>query len=299
MERAIITGATSFVGFELAKRLIATGVETHVIKRPQSDISRLGGLPSKPQFHDYDGSVVSLQKAFTASRADTVFHIAGKYARVHESADIDTLIDANLRFGSHILEAMAISTHPRYLVNTGSYFQYFDHQEMRAVNLYAALKNAFADILDYYCDATGITALTLVLFDTYGIGDWRHKLMTAIRDAQKAGTPLPVPKEDLLLDFVYADDVIDAFIAAGILLKTPHSPAPKGRCYAVSSGTPLKISQLVEKFEVIGKRPITVEQGEWPPQDRTILSPWKGDRLPNWVPQVSIEEGIRRLTGVP
>jgi len=297
MKHAIITGATSFVGLELTKRLMENDVETHVIKRPQSDISRFDDLPSYPRLHDYDGTVASLQSAFTMSQADTVFHIAGKYARTHQTADIDPLIEANLRFGTHILEAMSTSKQARYLINTGSYFQYYDSLEPRAVNLYAALKNAFADILDYYCDATDIYALTLVLFDTYGPGDWRHKLMTAVRDAQKTGASLPVPGEDLELDFVYVDDVVDAFIYAARFLKS--ETIPLHHSYAVSSGAPLRISQLIKKFESIGNRSIDVEHGKWPPQNRIISTPWQGACLPGWTPKITIDEGIHRLLESP
>jgi len=52
-------------------------------------------------------------------------------------------------------------------------------------------------------------------YRTYGPGDWRGKLLPAIRDAQRQGRALPLVAEDeTAFDLVYVEDVVDAMIHA-------------------------------------------------------------------------------------
>lgn len=289
--RALITGATSFIGRELAGALLAEGVEVHAVVRPDSELSRFDILPRQPACHVHQGGAVQLAELVAGIAPDAVFHLAGTYLRDHGPAELDRLVADNLAFGAQLLEATARSG-CRVLVTAGSYFQYMDGGAPRPLNLYAAAKQAFEALLAYYRDAFGLKAATLVIFDTYGPGDWRPKLMGALRDAVLNGAPLPLPAQDPELDFVFAADVAAAFIQAARGLGTGMI---EGGSFAVTGGERIRLSALAALFAEIGGRPIDTRPGAWAAPARGVEGLWNGPAVPGWTPKVTLREGIRRM----
>lgn len=280
----LVTGATSFLGQTLVRRLEARGTDVHALIRPTSDVTPLAELCA---LHVHDGNISSMQRIVDAARPDAVLHLATCYRRGHTGEDIADLIETNVHLGTQLLQAMAGAGCCR-LVTVGSFFQYYDSHGYRPVNLYAATKQAFEDILTYYEDAHGLRAAKLVLYEVYGEGDPRRKLMTAIRDAQRAGQPLPLPERPITLDLVHVDDVVAALIHVldeGIV----------GGPYAVSTGARHSVEDVVALFETIGARPIERRWGAFALPARNPEVPWVGPPLPNWQPTVTLEDGIRRL----
>lgn len=295
MKRALVSGVTSFLGRELAASLLADGTEVHAVVRPRSDLKALGDLPRAPILHTHDGSDAGLIALVAAAKPDAVFHLAGRYLREHQPGDVGELVRDNIQFGAQLLEA-AVQVGCKRFVNTGSYFQFMDGGASRPVNLYAAAKQAFAEIMTYYRDARGVRDATLVVFDTYGPRDRRPRLMNAIRDAQRTGGELPLPGRDVTVDFVFGDDVVAAFRHAADLLESGRAGVAGGT-FAVTSGERWTIAQIVALFEEVGGKPIRVRPGGWPEAPRAVTALWNGPVLPDWRPSVPLREGIRRLIG--
>lgn len=294
MDRAIITGVSSFVGERLATGLLAAGAEVTAIIRPTTDPARLAPLlETGMRTIVHDGTTASLTAHAPGFGGAILYHLAGQYVREHEDGDVDTLIAANVGFGASVLE-FARQGGLAGIVNTGSYFQFIDGDGPRALNLYAASKQAFLDLVDYYRDAYGLPALTLVIYDTYGPEDRRRKLMAAIRDAQRDGSALPVPADDPLLDFVYGDDMAEAFMHAGRLLRN-DTETVDGGLYAVGSGRKYRLSEIVALFEEVGGKPISTEPGRWQAPTRTITRHWAGPVLPGWSARTPLRDGVARF----
>lgn len=70
--RALVTGATGFVGSHLAERLCADGVETLCTVRPTSSTAWLDGLPVRKVVASLDEP-----EALPLGEVDCVFHVAG------------------------------------------------------------------------------------------------------------------------------------------------------------------------------------------------------------------------------
>lgn len=298
MRRALLTGATSYLGLALADALTETGVEVHAVVRPTSDRKRFDRLTEPPKVYVHDGKEGSLAGIVAAARPDAVFHLATRYLREHEPDQVADLIDSNVRFGALLLEAMAGAGIKR-IVAAGTYFQHFNATGYRPLNLYAATKQAFDDILAYYVDAKGFQATTLVLFDVYGPGDWRKKLPGAMLEAQRTGAPLPVPTDDIAMDLVYVADAAEAFVHAAERLEEDPASVAGGR-FAVSSGERKTIAEIAKVFEAAGGKPVPLNVGGYAPPPRAISHPWSGPALPGWRPRVSLADGVRRfIEGTP
>lgn len=75
--KALVTGATGFVGAAVARALVRTGVEVRVLARSDSDLQNLDGLPVERSAGDLRDPA-SLRKAVSGCRH--LYHVAAHYA---------------------------------------------------------------------------------------------------------------------------------------------------------------------------------------------------------------------------
>lgn len=293
MQSALVTGGSGFIGSHLVSRLQEMGWTVSVLSRdPQRASSILQDIPQSAVCH-YDGSYESVLASVETSEPDVVFHLASHFVAEHKIADIEPLLESNLCFGTRLLEAMS-TTGVRHFVNTGTSWQNFHGDAYDPVCLYAATKQAFEDMLFFYAASGRVSAITLKLFDTYGPGDTRPKLLPALRRAAQSSEVLRMSPGEQKLDLVYIDDVVDAYVRASKRLGEEHIDDTSD--YAVTSGQAVPLRGLVELMqELTGGKP-EVEWGARPYRVREVMEPWKGGQVvPGWAPKVGLREGLERF----
>lgn len=269
----------------MVDRLLAEGHRVHVLARPSSDLAGLGEvvihreIPSAPLMVEIG--------------PDLVVHLAGRYLRSHTPSDIDLLIDDNIRFGAHLLDATASVGKPIRLVTASTFFQHFDTDAYRPLNLYAATKQAFEDLAAYYHDCRMVELITLVLGDVYGEGDTRRKLINAAVDAALHGQPLALASPAIRMNLTYVDDAVAAFLAAAQL---PSSDGPSRR-HSVRAPSDHTVAEVVDIVERVTGFAIDRRWGAFPVGERALSTPWQGQPVPGWTPEVELEEGVRRMVG--
>ena len=291
--RALITGGTGFVGRHLVAALLRQGEEVHLLVRAGSSRRHVSNLLGAPEWHEHDGTTENMLRIMERVMPDMVFHLASLVAAQHRSENVSPLIESNVLLGTQLLEAMnrvGVSC----LVNTGTFWQHFESHEYNPVCLYAATKQAFEDILRFYTESSSLRALTLKLFDVYGPGDDRNKIFSFLGDAAKSGTVLSMTPGDQQMVLVYVDDVVRAFLHAADLLHGGEGEV-SGRSYAVTSEQQLSLKEVVSIYERVTGRLLNIEWGGRPYRPREVMVPWRGEELPGWRAQVSLEEGIRRM----
>jgi len=289
----LITGGTGFIGANLARRLVQDGRDVHVVTTLHGNRDILGDIADLVTLHIHDGSSEGMKDLVGTVKPAVVFHLASLFLSEHSTEQIEPLIRSNLLFGTQLVDAMA-ACGSGLLVNTGTSWEHYRGMAYSPVNLYAATKQAFEAILQYYVEARELRVVTLKLFDTYGANDPRAKLFTLLRRVAEQGMPLAMSPGEQLIDLVHVDDVVEAFcLAAGRLLEGAVTGHER---YAVSSGAPLPLRELVALYgRVIGKD-LPIEWGGRPYRQREVMVPWSSGRpLPGWQPQVGLEEGIRRM----
>jgi nucleoside-diphosphate-sugar epimerase len=269
------------------------GWNVTAVVRKGSDRS---SLPAGITAVEHDGTTEGLIAIVAKERPDVVFHLASVFVAEHTSGDLTPLIESNVLFGAQLLEAMDRCGCKR-LVDAATSWLHFLDRDYDPVSLYAATKQAFADVATFYVNARGFSQVTLELFDTYGPGDRRPKLFNVLREAAESGTTLAMSPGEQLVDIVYIDDVVAAFElgaarVAGAVPGTRES-------FVVSSGAGLPLRDLVGTWADVSGMSVEIDWGGRGYRAREVMVPFSGGAtLPGWKVHVGLREGLSRMGGL-
>lgn len=288
--RALVTGATGFVGGHLVRALTAEGCDVHVLARPSSDTRHLSAT-----VHVDDGTAEGLASVMAAADPDVVFHLATLFLASHQPGDVPALVEANVTFGTRVAEALASLDGERLIVSTGTAWQHYEGRPYSPVALYAATKQALADVLRYYADTGQARVVILKLFDTYGPDDTRRKLLRLLVDAAQSGEMLEMSGGEQLIDLLHVDDVVAALLRAADGAEVGGDTYQE---YAVSSGAPVSLRELVETFDQATGLHVNVAWGVRPYRPREMFTAWDaGPVLPGWKAEIALADGLRAVFG--
>lgn len=293
---ALITGATGFIGGRLAERLSQQGWAVHAVVRPRPEGAAAITLPSNVRAHAYDGSMARLEAILSDVRPDLVFHLASLFLVDHAPAQAGELVRSNVLFPTMLVEA-AIGAGCNRMINVGTAWQHYRSSDYEPVNLYAATKQAYQDILQFYASASGLSCITLKLFDTYGPGDPRRKLIPALVNFARSGGELSMSRGDQILDLCHVDDVIDAFVITADRLLEAAGPISESYLLGGERHT---LKEVVAMVARACGRALDVSFGGRPYREREVMDPVRVvETLPAWVRSRDLEATLKSMIGAP
>jgi nucleoside-diphosphate-sugar epimerase len=290
-ERVLVTGASGYIGRHVAAAFAARGSEVHALVRPPSRLEPLLELVPEVRVHRCDNSMEDVPAIVRASRPGVIVHLAARVTAGPEPGELTDLVRSNILLGTHLLEAQHQSGGGGF-INTGTFWQHAGSRGSLPVNLYAATKQAFETILQYYASVGRVRAMTLVLYDVYGPADPRGRLISQLHDALRTGQQLPLSQGRQQLEMVNVADVAAAYVRAAELMGKSHR---FGHCprFGVTSTAPRTLRDVVATYaRVAGRRP-PVQWGGRPYREREVMKPRRFRRLPGWAPALTLEEGLR------
>lgn len=288
--RVLVTGGVGFVGSHVVRACLSEGWQVAVPYQPENGLAQIQDILDQIQVYPVLDKPNEVFEIFKDFHPELVFHLASVFIAKHEPEDVFTLVNANIAFGAQIFEAMS-KTGVRFMVNTGTSWQHYRDEDYNPVNLYAATKQAFEDILAYYVQTGRVEAITLKLFDTYGPADPHKKLFHLLAHAADQGTRLEMSPGEQMIDLVYIDDVVKAFLMAAKRLLDKQIIGHE--CYAVSSVKPVSLRDLAEIYQRVTGKALNIIWGGRPYRDREVMLPWsRGKCLPGWSPEIDLIKGI-------
>ncbi|MCB0310353.1 MAG: NAD(P)-dependent oxidoreductase [Bdellovibrionales bacterium] len=290
--KILLTGGTGFIGKHLITALRQNGFEVVVLARKNSDQNLLREKGAT-QICIWNGEIQSIAKIFADFEIAGVVHLASLYLKRHSSADVAKLVESNLNFSAQLIEAAAVANVP-WFINTGTFWQHYQNAEYSPVNLYAATKQAFQALLQYYQETSDTTIVTLKLSDTYGREDVRPKIFKLWLDNAANGEVLEMTGGAQELDLVHVKDVVQAYLQAVSLLNA--GDLTTGSVYAVSAPNLVSLKELAAKFSKVCGKELQIAWGARAYSEREVMRPWsQGKPLPGWKAEVVLEDGLRDL----
>ena len=291
----IITGATGYIGSHVLKYFLLEGWDIHIIADPRFGYDNIKDVLSQIDVFEYRGDVNSLCDYFKSVDADVVFHLAAAVITNYKPEQVPVLIQSNIQFGTEILEAMKASS-TRLFVGTGSYWQNYNSDEYNPVDLYAATKEAFEQMIQYYVDAHQFKAVTLKLFDVYGEDDTRPKIWTILSEIAGSDKSLDVSPGEQMLDLVHVSDVGPAYKCAYNYLKEKNCTCRE--VFGVFTGERISLKDAIKAFEYFSGKNIHVNFGGKQYKEREIMKPINSLLpVPGWHPLINPMKGLEKLAG--
>lgn len=291
--KCIITGATGYIGSHVLKHLLSIGWDVHIIADPRFGYDNIKDVLDRIDIFEYEGHIQSLCEYFRNTQADVVFHLAAAVITNYKPEQVPLLIQSNIQFGTEILEAMKQSE-TKKIVSTGSYWQNYNSEYYNPVDLYAATKEAFEKIVQYYVDAWSIRHINLRLYDVYGEDDKRPKLWNILRDLAGTGEHIAVSPGEQLLDLVHISDVCTAYVFAYNNLVNDLSITNK--TYGVRTGVVYTLKEAIAVLEEALGKHICVDYGAKPYKQREVMKPYFNyNMLKGWQAKISLFEGFSKF----
>ena len=300
MTTALVTGASGFVGSHLARRLLAEGVEVHVLSRPSSDFWRLPDVLAQLLRHEVDlGDAAGLAALLGSIRPDHVFHLAGATVVAGATGGPAELIATNF-LGSVNLISACQAAGCKSLVLTGDSFEYTpsrlpldEASGCQPESLHGITKLAATLYAQAAARAGGSPIVVLRLFSTYGPYDHPRRLVPKVIAAALAGTPIGLSRPEIARDWIYVDDVVDLYLAA-----SRRALELSGRVLNAGTGESGDLARIVDMILRLTGSGAEKRWGQFsaPAHDDY---PWIADMgatfaALEWRPRVSLEQGLRK-----
>jgi len=287
-----VTGATGFIGKKLVNKLTELNCEVTVNLHSDKPSPFLENVNT---YRINEKDIQSDINFFKSSEFSGIIHLASLYLTSHKPEEAIELINSNISFSTHLLEC-ASQAKVNWFINTGTFWQNFENASYSPVNLYAASKQAFECIAQYYIETNKINFCTLRLSDTYGPEDTRPKIFNLFDKIAKTGEVLEMSPGDQILDISFIDDVINAFILLSKHLETISPFQKNGLVYAVKAEKRYTLKELVDVFEKITNKKLNINFGGRLYREREVMIPWKnGVIVPGWKPYISLEQGLKKI----
>jgi UDP-glucose 4-epimerase len=295
--RALVTGATGFLGSHLTRKLVDSGHQVAVVRRPTSDARRIRDLlPRLVQIQGDLASLADIEKAILDFAPDTIFHLAwhgvGNRLR-NDISQVDTNLTANLAF-----LRLTLKTPCRTWIGLGSQAEYGPHDRMLdettpvgPVTLYGTVKLCTWLLAKQLLAEANIRMAWLRLFSIYGPGDNPDFMIpTLIRRLLRRERPSLTPGQQQW-DYLYVTDAAEAVYSAATC------DAAEG-VFNLGSGEVRSIRSIVEAIRDRIDPSLPLGFGETPYRaDHPMLFQADISRLratTGWTPQTSLDEGLRQ-----
>jgi UDP-glucose 4-epimerase len=307
--RVMITGGLGFIGSNLARALVQQGADVllvdSLIPEYGGNLFNIDGIESQVRVNIGDVRQQSTMNYLVRDR-EIIFNLAGQVSHIDSMRDPETDLEINCRAQLTLLEACrrynpgvkVIFAGTRQVYGRPSRLPVDETHLVRPTDINGINKVAGEYYHLVYNNVFGIRTCSLRLTNVYGprqlvkhnrqgfIG-WFIRLAVEDREIQVYGDG------SQLRDFVYVDDVVEAFLLAGAC------ESVNGDVFNVGGSEPISHRDLVELLiETAGSGRVTYV--DWPPEKKAIdigsfyTDSSKFCRATGWRPKVDLREGLRR-----
>lgn len=299
----LITGAGGFIGSALAEKLNSVScnliLHTHtkrpIFKKNLAKVKMVTGDITKPE-----------EWKRILPKVNFIFHLAEHHYKTFNpekdlaitAKPVLDLLQILLKSASRAKIIFASSSNLAGIVDKLPVNEDFSDNPL---TVYAIHKHLAEQYLRYYAREFGIDSVILRLANVYGPVTNQEVVKRAVLNyvidrALKQGELKLFSNRKCIRDFIYIDDVVDAFLAAG-------TANAKGKTYIIGSGEGKKLSEIFKiisqkvqgmakkKVNILIDDSINISEVE---RRNFIADSSKFKSKTGWSPKITLNEGIEK-----
>ncbi|MBF0463591.1 MAG: NAD(P)-dependent oxidoreductase [Nitrospirae bacterium] len=247
MKKVIITGATGFVGSNLARALLRQGHDVHLFLRHGFNPWRINSVIDNVRIHEVSlTNEEQLTQTMKEIKPDWIFHLAvhGAYSW---QTDVYKIIETNIT-GTVSLVCAAVKTGFEAFINTGSSSEYGYKSDApkesdcpQPNSYYAVAKTSATMFCAYMAKQHMVNISTLRLYSAYGPFEEPNRLIPTLMINGLHGKLPVLVRPDISRDYIYIDDITDLYT----LIAANH-PSEPGAIFNVGTGVQTSLREIVE-----------------------------------------------------
>jgi len=294
MGSILVTGGAGFIGSHLVEKLVEKGYSVIAVDNLlRGKLNNLSNVLDKIKFVKGDIRSYKLMEELVKN-SEIVFHLAS-LSRVIPSIENPKLCFKNNVEGTEIVARLCSEYHKKLIFSSSrevygapKYLPVDEAHPLNPENPYGASKVSGEKIIEAYAKSYGLNYVTLRLTNVYGSRDFDRVIPIFIKNALKE-EDLVVYGVNKILDFVYIDDIINAFTAA--------MDSNENQTLNIGSGVGVSITELVNLIKKVTSREvkITVKEKRKGEIDKFIADIKRAKEALNWEPKINLEEGLRLI----
>lgn len=282
----LITGGAGFLGKHLVESLVASNNVT-ILDNFYSEAY-------KPKGNIVEGSICNVEALKEVVRGkDLVYHLAGVSSAGDANKDPQYCIEANIQGLINVLDVCRkhdvklIFPSTIYVYGEANYLPIDELHPKTPKNIYAFSKMAGECYCEMFKRDYGLPITVLRLSNLYGSYDQRRATSIFIKRGLE-GKEITIYGGKQLLDFLYIDDAVQAFLLASA------KNAAVGETINIGSGYGTSLLTMAEKIVSLtgGKSSIKMEKQREYESQTLIADISKAKRVLNYEPKVSLEKGL-------
>ena len=228
-----VTGITGFIGSNLLHHLLQK--YNKVINFTRNNTLK---IYEKDRVEEVDIS----SNFFSQNPSNVLINLATLYNPNPSSVDeLENLIEANILFPASVLTALD-SLENLKIVNALSYLQLLD---FNAQNVYSLSKELFKKFLDHQ----NSEIVNLYIFDTFGSGDTRNKVVDIFIKNIIAGNPISIPSNEIRINLSNVEPLCRSLIKSIDL--------PQGS-YSLKSPDTILLEDLIKIIMEISNKKVDI-----------------------------------------
>ncbi len=293
----LILGSSGFIGAVLLRTLLKYREDVYgtVFHTPAW---RLDGLPAKNILQADLLVDVNLDDLLAQTDPKTVFNCVAYGAYSFETQS-DLIYQTNFNLTTKILKRLSKKGIAAY-VHAGSSSEYGDKASGPSETLlpepnsdYAVSKVASANAIHYYGKKKQLPCANLRLYSVYGPYEDSSRLVPVVVKTGLEGKYPDFVNPDISRDFIYIDDVCEAFLDTALNLKR----AQYGDSFNIGSGVKTTIADVAkvsgDLFQIKGKPAFqSMENRSWDVKD-WFANTEKTKEFLGWEAKTSFAEGLK------
>jgi CDP-glucose 4,6-dehydratase len=302
-----VTGATGLLGSCLVPRLVTRGANVTALIRDgvsQSLLIRDGWLD---KISVITGSLADsdlIRRVMAEYSVQTVFHLGAQTLVEVARVDPSGTLDANIRGTWNVLEAARQTGVKQVLVassdkayGASANLPYFETHPLQGRYPYDVSKSCTDLISTMYAQTFGLHVAIVRCGNLFGAGDLNFsRLIPGVIRATLRGERFVIRSDgQFVRDFLYVEDAADAYVTLAEHLH--RTPSLAGEAFNFGLGLRLTMLELTESIlALMGRsdlRPIVQNTASFEIREQ-YLDATKARKQLNWIPQVGMEEGLRR-----